>query len=359
MRHADPITGAPRRTVVYGDTRRVVVDKLKVISTRLDAGKPARDDKMTLNKFTSAWITSSLAASSRKATTKQLYAGLARNHIIGNEIGTLPMNHIKPTNVERFILQLKAKGLSESTVRQVYTIGRAIGDAAVRDGLLGSNPFALVKRPSLTPREAEFLTPEQVSSLLGAASTSRYRPLFELLVNTGLRRGEALALKWSDVDLTNAMMRVRGTLSRVDGELQVTDTKTTKSRRSIPLAAPAVATLRAVKTREASDKLRAGNLWSQTGHVFTTELGEPCDPRNALRALSTAAKTVGLHNVGLHTLRHSAASVMLTNGVPLTVVSQALGHAGIAITADVYGHVSPDVSRSAFDVLASALADPR
>ena len=90
--------------------------------------------------------------------------------------------------------------------------------------------------------------------------------------------------------------------------------------------------------------------------MFVTDVGEPCDPRNALRALKVAAATAGLPGVGLHTLRHSAASVMLSHGVPITVVSQILGHSGIAVTVDVYGHVSPDVSRDALDVLAAALS---
>jgi integrase len=89
--------------------------------------------------------------------------------------------------------------------------------------------------------------------------------------------------------------------------------------------------------------------------VFTTESGEPCDPRNALRALKVAAVRAGLPEAGLHTLRHSAASVLLTRGVPVKVVSEILGHSSIAITGDVYGHVAPDVAREAMDVLGDAL----
>jgi integrase len=92
-----------------------------------------------------------------------------------------------------------------------------------------------------------------------------------------------------------------------------------------------------------------------SGHVFATDIGEPCDPRNALRALTTTARRAGLEGVGLHTLRHSAASVMLSERIPLNVVSQILGHSGISITADVYGHIAPDVSRSALDTLGAAL----
>jgi integrase len=97
-------------------------------------------------------------------------------------------------------------------------------------------------------------------------------------------------------------------------------------------------------------------MWIGSDFIFVTELGEPSDPRNALRALRSAARRAGLAGVGLHTLRHSAASAMLTSGVPLTVVSQILGHSGISITADVYGHISPVVSRSAVEALADALA---
>jgi integrase len=160
---------------------------------------------------------------------------------------------------------------------------------------------------------------------------------------------------WRDVDVNQRTMRVRGTLSRLDGSLTVTDPKSARSRRTIPISAHVADVLTRLRRRTAAERLQAGQLWRDTGFVFVTDVGEPCDPRNALRALKVAAKTAGLPSVGLHTLRHSAASVMLSNGVPITVVSQILGHSGISITVDVYGHVSPDVSRDALDVLAAAL----
>ncbi len=181
--------------------------------------------------------------------------------------------------------------------------------------------------------------------------------LFDLLVNTGLRRGEALALKWSDVDFTKSLIRVRGTLARVDGDLVVTKPKTEKSRRVIHMSPAPERVFRAVKRRQMEDRLRAGSIWATTDFVFTTETGEPCDPRNALRAFKAAASNAGLpRGLGLHTLRHSAATVMLENGVPLKVVSEILGHFSVSITGDIYGHVSPDVSAQAMDVLGVALS---
>ncbi len=313
---------------------------------------------MAFGLFAQRWIEATLEASSRKASTKALYAGLARTHIIGSELDLTPLNKIQATTVERFLINLRKAGKSDSTIRQVFIIARAIGDAAVRDRQIAVNPFATVRPPKVAHREAVYLSPAQVDKLLRSSSDSRYRLLFALLVNTGLRRGEALALKWRDVNFDKRTMRVRGTLSRVDGELTVTPPKSGHSDRTLPLSQPAVEVLRSVKVRQAVERLRAGNVWQETGFVFTTEFGTPCDPRNALRALKAAAKAAALDGVGLHTLRHSAASVMLTNGVPLKVVSELLGHSGIAITADVYGHVSPEVSRSAIDVLGSALKAP-
>jgi integrase len=265
------------------------------------------------------------------------------------------MKDLRPTSVERFVTQLRAKGLSDSTVRQVYTVARAIGDDAVRDGRMARNPFATVRRPRLTQAEASFLEPDEISRLLKAAEDSRYRPLFEFLVHTGLRRGEALALTWNDIDLEHRLVRVRGTLARINGQLMILEPKSAKSRRTIPLSDPAADVLRHVRERTASERLRAAQLWVDSGHVFATDIGEPSDPRNALRALSVAARRAGLVGVGLHTLRHSAASVMLSQRVLLNVVSQILGHSGISITADVYGHIAPDVSRSAVDILGAAL----
>lgn len=136
---------------------------------------------------------------------------------------------------------------------------------------------------------------------------------------------------------------------------EVLEPKSAKSRRTIPLSDPAADVLVRVGEPTEVEQVQAAQLWEHSGHVFVTDIGEPCDPRNALRALTVAARRAGLEGVGLHTLRHSAASVMLSERVPLNVVSQILGHSGIAITADVYGHIAPDVSRSALDVLGTAL----
>ncbi|NYJ08050.1 tyrosine-type recombinase/integrase [Petropleomorpha daqingensis] len=348
-------SGRASRLTVYGDTAQDARDKAAQIRRRVEDGQPARDRKEALAAFAQLWVETSLEASERKRNTKVLYAGVVRAHVLNSSLGRLPLDKVRPSHVEGWVVELRRKGLAESTIRSAYTVLRAILDTAVRDGALASNPAAAVRRPRVTVKEAQHLTPVQVATLLQAARGTRYAPLFALLVHAGLRRGEALALRWSNVDLERHTLRVRGTLSRIDGQLTVTEPKTAKSRRFVPISAPAEQLLTAVRAAQDVERRRAGSAWRETGFVFTTEFGEPCDPRNAFRAFRVAATRAGLPHAGLHTLRHSAASVMLSGGVPLKVVSDILGHSSIAITGDIYGPLSPDVARRAIDVLGDAL----
>ncbi len=349
--------GVATRHTVYGDTPQEARDKAAAIRRRVADGQPARDRRQTVAAFAQHWIDTTLQASERKQTTKVMYAGVARTHILPSPIGRLTLDRVRPSHVEGWVVELRGKGLAESTVRSAYTILRAVLDTAVRDGALASNPAAVIRRPKVTSREAAHLTTAQVADLLRAAEGTRYAPLFALLVHTGLRRGEALALRWADVDLEKGLLRVRGTLARVQRRLVVTEPKTARSKRFVPLSAPAERLLRDVRATQDDERRRAGSVWQETGFVFTTVTGEPCDPRNALRALKVAAEKAGLPHAGLHTLRHSAASVMLISGVPLKVVSEILGHSSIAIAGDVYGHVAPDVARGAMDILGAAFGE--
>ena len=365
IRHTDE-SGVSKRSAVYGRTAAEARTKAKVMLARLADGQPARDRNVTVATFTREWITSTLAASERKETTKGLYANLAGSHIIPSKLGALPLAKLRASHVEAWVVELRAtervgskpadlRTLADSTIRSTYTVLRSVLDTAVRDGALARNPAAAVKRPKVARKEAAHLSSDQLRAVLEQASTSRYASMFELLARTGMRRGEALALRWSDVDFTDSLLRVRGTLARVDGTLTVTAPKTTRSARFIPMSAEVESLLHQVKASQATERLQAGSVWTQTGFVFTTETGQPCDPRNALRALKAASARAGLPSTTLHTIRHSAASLMLVNGVPLKVVSDVLGHASVAITGDVYGHVSPDVSRTALAALSTAL----
>jgi integrase len=150
-------------------------------------------------------------------------------------------------------------------------------------------------------------------------------------------------------------LKVAATISRVDGRLLISEPKTDRSRRTVPLSPAVVTLLRKHKTTQTAERLRAGNQWTDSGLVFTTEVGTPVDPRNLLRVVETAATTAGVAGVGVHTLRHSAAVGWLEAGVHIKAVADLLGHSSIAITGDVYGHTSDDTARNAVDGWSGAL----
>lgn len=353
VRYVDP-DGLSKRATVYGKTAKEAREKGEEVRARVKKKRPPKDAKVTLAAFVEDWIGSTLAVSDRKASTKSMYSTLARKHISDSDLGRSSLDRLTPRKVEAWVAGLRAKGLSESTVRSTYTVLRAVLDTAVRDRAIAENPAAIFKRPKVTSKEATFLQAHEVTDVIRHAEGSRYALLFQLLANTGMRRGEALALRWSHVDMTNGTFRVVGTLAREEGQLVVTDTKTAKSKRPFAMTEETKAIFQALRDRQREEREVAGSVWIDSGFVFTTELGEPCDPRNALRAFKVAATKAGHPDAGLHTLRHSAASVMLSKGVPLKVVSELWGHSSVAITGDIYGHVAPTVAADAMRTLSGA-----
>jgi len=142
------------------------------------------------------------------------YATLLRSQVLTDDIASKPLADLKPSHVEQLAVRMRVKGCSPSTVRQTYTVLRSVLETAVRDELLATNPAARVKRPGVPRTEARYLTIAEVAVLLEAAKDSRYAPLLRLLVSTGLACGEALALRWQDVDLTTAFC---GSVARYRG----------------------------------------------------------------------------------------------------------------------------------------------
>lgn len=362
--------GDSKRYVAYGRTRKDVKDKLDKARERLNEGAPVRDSKQSVGEWLTYWRSTGLAASNRKETTKVLYGGLARKHLEPAPFGTIRLDLLKASDIDALLLRLRqqmkaAKGsnliteqvraLSDSTIFNIYTVLRAALDGAVRDGLIARNVAAAVDRPMVPRKEAKHISAADTSKLLAAAQGLRYRSVLVLIAGTGLRRGEAVATSWSSVDLEAGTLRVEATLNRVGHDLLITEPKTDRSRRMVPLSPAMVAVLKTHKAQQAVERLRAGNQWTDTGLVFATELGTAVDPRNILRTVELAAKKAGLEKIGVHTLRHSAATAWFESGIHIKAVSDLLGHSSISITGDIYGHTSDDTARRAIDGLSGAL----
>lgn len=352
----DPDTGRTRRVSFYAPTAKAARKKMTDARDRLTAGAPVRDASRTVGDWLRQWRATTLAASDRKPTTRELYTNLCRKHVEPAPFGAITLDRLRPSDVEALMLSLRESGLADSTVRTAYAVVRAGLDGAVRDGLVARNAAAAVQRPGVARREAKHASAADVSKLLQAADGLRYRNVLVLIAATGLRRGEALALHWSDVDLDAGLVSVRGTLARVGGRLVISEPKSDRSRRTVPIAPALVTMLRAHRKAQMAERLHAGDQWRDHGLVFATEAGTPVDPRNVLRTVQIAADKAGLDGgLGVHSLRHSAAVAWLESGAHIKAVADLLGHSSVAVTGDVYGHTSDGAARAAVTQLTDFL----
>jgi integrase len=202
-----------QRVVASGKRRGDVAAKLKEAQQRLAADEPVKDARVTVAMFVEDWIRKALPASGRKSTTVANYSIIARTHLTPPPFGAVTLDRLRPSDVEALLVTKRDAGLSDSTVRLIYTVARAVLDIAVRDGLVRRNVAVAVKRPTIKRQEARYLTPVEVGRLLEAARGDRLQPLIMLMLGTGLRRGEALALHWRDVDLSLDMCGCDGRLA--------------------------------------------------------------------------------------------------------------------------------------------------
>jgi len=355
LSYIDPLTGRRRSASFYGPTAEAARAELADARGRIRMQAPVIDSTMSLADWIERWSVTALEASDRKPATRQRYRDIARKHLAPPPLGDLPLAKLRKSHVDGLIVALRREGLADETVRLTYTVLRAVLADAVLDGLIADNAAARTGRPRVARREARYLPSGDVAKILDAAASERYAPVLILIAATGLRRGEALALRWDAVDLASGTLKVIATANIVDGRLEISEPKSGRSRRTVPLSPATVALLKAQRVAQAQERLRAGELWTDTGLVFTGEFGAPVNPRAVLRAVQRCADRVGIADATVHTLRHSAAVAWLEAGVHIKAVADLLGHSSIAITGDIYGHASEAATRSAVDGLSDAL----
>lgn len=345
--------GKPKRKVVTAKTRAEVVKKLKEIQRQLDDGLPLPDHAMTVEQLLDRWYQDVLRHQVAESAALG-YRSVANHHIVPT-LGKKKLASLTTSDVDRLLSSKIDSHLAVSTVQRIRTVLAQAIDQGIRWGVVNRNVASLARAPRAQRKEGRTLTPEQAKSFLAELHGHRNEALYALMLSVGLRRGEALGLRWDDLDLRSGVIKVRRQLLRETAGLVVRDTKTARSRRAINLPHPMLDMLKAHRARQAAERLALGAGWNDSGHIFTTSIGTPIDPRNLLREFKTICERAGLGNWHVHELRHSAASLMLAMGVPIQVVSEVLGHASIRMTADVYGHILAPDRQAAADAMGQVL----
>ncbi|MEV6422624.1 site-specific integrase [Streptomyces sp. NPDC051662] len=342
--------GTRKRVRVYGATRAEAHTKLTDAKAKSNRGIPAADKTWLLGDYLDYWL-EEVIRPNRRPTTYESYEINVRLYIKPS-LGNLPLSRLTVPVLQRFLNQHLAEGKS---VRKVQMIRESLSPAlsrAVREELLTRNVAQLVELPGRQDKDIEPWTPQEVIDFVTAAQDHKWFPAFLLVSLYGLRRGEAIGLRWQDIDFTNKVIHVRQQVFRANGEVQQGPVKTRAGRRDLPL-------LDAISWRLAEHYEKYGHLSSDTGLVFTTSTGRMIEPYNFTRAFQLICARNNIRRIKLHHVRHTAATILKNLGVPARDVQLILGHSNIAITQQIYQHDSMGSRRDALELMEGVIVTTR
>ncbi|MGW0629184.1 tyrosine-type recombinase/integrase [Streptomyces sp. NPDC002758] len=335
--------GTRKRKTVYGSTWEECDTKRQELVRRDRQGIPTPTRSAKLSEWLPYWLEHYIRPR-RKLSTYDKYETHVRLYLV-TLLGTKRLESLSAADVRRFITRVQNEQTA-ATAKEAHRVLRTALTAAVREELITRNVAALVEPPRVRQQEIRPWSLEETLSFLEAARADPLYAAFVLAIAMGLRRGELVGLRWSDVDLDNRVLYVRQQTQRRRGTLYDDDPKSRRSR-AVPMPALCIAPLRWHRLRQRETFARTGVAWTEAGYVFATRNGRPVEPRNVYRSFTRVAAAAGLRVVRLHDARHGCATLLTAAGVAPRVIMEILGHSQISITMDVYTHVVHDTQREA------------
>jgi integrase len=335
-----------KRKAFYGKTRKEVQEKLRVALNEQKQGILSTGPQQTVNQFLEQWLEEIHKPSIRIGTYKG-YRGYLDKHVLPT-LGRIPIQKLTPQHVQAFYTHKQQEGLSAESVNNIHGMLHKALDHAVRWGLVPRNVCDTVSLPKQARHEIQPLTEKQARQLLVASRGHSLEGLLTLAVTTGMRSGELLALKWQDINFDTGSLHIRRSMGYISGKGYLEfEPKTAKGRRKIVLPPFVCEVLKQHRTRQLEESLKAGTRWQDNDLVFCNIYGGYLDPAHLRQRFDKLLKDAGLPDLRFHDLRHSAATILLSMGVPAKVVQEILGHSQISMTMDVYSHVLPDMQQEA------------
>lgn len=349
--------GRRDRRHVSGARRADVVAKVRALEAKRDAGTAeAAGRAPTVGDWLDHWL-EHIAPRRVRARTMESYEALVRLHLRPG-LGHHRLDRLQPEHLEQLYGSLlEDKGLSPATVLRLHRVLSRALRVAMQRGKIARNVATLVDPPAVKrPTTALPLTVDEARRVLQAAEQGRNSARWTVALAVGLRQSEALGLRWSDIDLDVGTLTVRRGLHRVAGKgLVYEEPKAERSRRTLALPAQLVEALRRHRVVQLEERKAAGSLWEEHDLVFAQVNGRPLDKRSDWEAWKALLKHAAVREVRLHDGRHTAATLLLSEGVHPRVVMELLGHAQMRTTTDTYSHVMPALAKEAAAKMDAAL----
>ena len=335
----DPATGKQKVKYITGKSQREVAQQLREVTAAVGRGDYVEPSRMPLDQWLDLWYKTYLV--SVKQRTREIYEVVIRLHI-KPYIGKLRLCDITPAMLQSFINECSTRQrLSPKSIKNVHCVLHESLHEAVMNGFLRSNPAEHCILPKVERKEIHPLTEDEVPMLLKELCGDRVEALIKVALFTGMREGELMGLRWSNIDFRNGIITISKQLQRArdGGAYELQTTKNGRSR-SIAPAEFVMTLLREQKAKQNAMKERAGCMWENSGYVFTNEIGEHLTEHIVYRHFKRAATAIGRPDARFHDLRHTYAVMSLNAGDDPKTLQSNLGHATAAFTLDVYGHTT-------------------
>jgi integrase len=362
--------GKRKRRHFYAATAAEVRDELLKARSDQSHGLPVASERQTVAKFLEGWLEHTLK-NRAKPRSFESFTTIVNKHIVP-AIGRIRLDKLTPQQVQALLEKkrepyktktkagkvIEKHGLSPQSIASIRIVLRSALSQALKWGMVGRNVATLIDPPRIPRPQTHVIDADGARKLLEVARGERFEAILVLAVTLGLRRGEILGLRWSDVDFESCSIRVNQALQRVGGKLQVTEVKTERSRRVVAVPDSVVRALKIRRAKQAQERLLAGLKWKDSDRdlIFTNPTGGPLEPITLHRDFKRLLRTAELPaETRFHDLRHTAASLLLAEGVHLRMIMELLGHSSISLTANTYAHVMPAAMREVADRMESIL----
>ncbi len=352
-------SGTQKKKYIYNKDREVLRTKLIALQNDIILNDGyVRDDVITLDKWGDTYL-DEFVKNSVRPSTYDSYKVILRKHINPDAISGMKLKDIKAFHLQKFLNSKTV--LSKSYIKKIYMLLDIFFSNAVKNDLIAKNPMNAVNIPKSqkSVKEVRALTRQEQSEYMKHLDTTRLKPLFLTCLFTGMRMGELVALDWRHVNLKTGEIKVEYSYKEVRmhdksepyWKLLKQPPKTNSGIRTIPIPQEIVKLLKAHKLAQDEIALKMGKTEFNTeGLVFCSEVGTPLSSRNIQRSHYSICKKIGLEGVGFHALRHTFATRMIEENVPVKTVQYWIGHSSIEITYNIYVHVQEESKKAAAQV---------
>ena len=353
----DPVTGKPIYKNVLAKTQKECKEKLARAIEKNVKVDVVRSGKYTVAEWVRLWFETYSKPSIREQTA-YYYNNYIEKHIVPG-IGSIKLDKLTTLQIQQFYnklktsgrvqryehIELKDKGLSNRFIRGVHGVLNSALEQAVKERLITTNPAEGCKLPKIEKKEMKVLLPEQIGAYLQEANKRGLLPAYYLELTSGLRRGELLALLWTDLDVENMTISVTKQVNRINGQLKVSQPKTSNSIRTIPIPKQAVDLL-----------ILEHEKHPDSPYMFPSpKTGTMYDPDSFRHTHEKILAAAGIEHIRFHDLRHTFATLSLQNGVDVKTLSNTLGHYSAGFTLDTYTHATQRMKREAADTIGSVI----